>query len=271
MTTAHGAHTAVETLPVAAVAALAVGYLVLAGRRRREPRGWSSWRTAVFLAGCALLAWALLPQALPFAPADFRRHMLQHLLIGMVAPLGLVLAAPVTLLLRSVPSRTGQRIGRLLHLAPVRLLAHPVTALLLTVGGLAALYFTPLYAATGHHPLLHHLVHLHFLLSGVLFAWVVAGPDPAPRRPSVPVRLVVLGVAVAAHAALAQLMYAGLLVAVDAPADQVRGGAELMYYGGDIAELLLALALLLTWRPDRRVRGSAGGAGRVVPVRGEHP
>jgi putative membrane protein len=30
---------------------------------------------------------------------------------------------------------------------------------------------------------------------------------------------------------------------------QVQGGAEIMYYGGDIAELLLAAALVATWRP----------------------
>jgi putative membrane protein len=88
------------------------------------------------------------------------------------------------------------------------------------------------------------VTHLHFLVSGYLFAWVVAGPDPAPRRPSVPVRLVLLGIAIAAHAVLSQLMYAGVLPGPAAPPEQVRGAAELMYYGGDIAELLLAFAML---------------------------
>ncbi|MEV5893244.1 DUF2243 domain-containing protein [Nonomuraea fuscirosea] len=47
----------------------------------------------------------------------------------------------------------------------------------------------------------------------LLRALPAAGPDPAPRRPSVPTRLVVLGVAVAVHAGLSQLMYAGIGVA----------------------------------------------------------
>jgi putative membrane protein len=47
-------------------------------------------------------------------------------------------------------------------------------------------------------------------------------------------------------------MYGGFLIDVDAPILQVRGGAEIMYYGGDIAELLLAAALVATWRPARR-------------------
>ena len=101
------------------------------------------------------------------------------------------------------------------------------------------------------NPVLYHLVHAHFLAAGYLFAWVIASPDPAPRRPSVPARLVVLGVAIAGHAVLSQLLYAGAFVQVPVPADQFRGAGELMYYGGDIAELLLALALVTTWRLHR--------------------
>lgn len=239
-------------LVVGALLAVATVYLVLAGKRAREPRGWSGWRTASFIAGLALLALALIPALSPYPPGDFRSHMHQHLLIGMYAPLGLVLAAPVTLLLRSVPARHGRLVGRVLRSAPVHLIANPVTALILNIGGLAALYFTPLYAATTDSAFLHHLVHVHFFLAGYLFAWVIAGPDPAPHRPSVPARLVVLGVAIAAHAVLSQLIYAGLFIEVPAPVAQLRGGGELMYYGGDIAELLLAFALVTTWRPPRR-------------------
>ncbi|MFC7640063.1 cytochrome c oxidase assembly protein [Streptosporangium lutulentum] len=186
-----------------------------------------------------------------FAETDFRGHMLQHLLIGMLAPLGLVLGAPVTLLLRSLPPAHGRRVGALLRSRLVHLSANPWSALVLSVGGMVVLYCTPLYRIASAGAPLHHLVHVHFLLAGCLFAWVIAGPDPAPRRPSVPVRLVVLGVAVAVHATLSQLMYAGLLVDVPVPTAQLRGAAEIMYYGGDLAELLLALALVSTWRPVR--------------------
>ena len=128
-------------------------------------------------------------------------------------------------------------------------LSHPITGLGLTMGGMAVLYFTPLYGATASSPPLHDAVHLHFLLAGYLFASSIAGPDPAPHRPSVPFRLVVLGVAIAAHAVLAQLIYAGALVQIPVPPAELRGAADLMYYGGDIAELLLAVALVSTWRP----------------------
>jgi putative membrane protein len=181
----------------------------------------------------------------------------------MVAPLGLVLGAPVTLLLRTLPVRTARRLSRVLRSRPLRVVTHPLTALLLTIGGLAALYFTPLYARTLAVPALHDLVLLHLLLSGALFAWAIAGPDPAPHRPPVRVRLVVLGVAIAAHAALAQLLYAGLYVQVPATDADRQAAATLMYYGGDLAELLLAFALL-QFRPGPA--GSARGPG-VSPAR----
>jgi putative membrane protein len=85
-----------------------------------------------------------------------------------------------------------------------------------------------------------------------LFAWVVAGPDPAPRRPSIRFRLVVLGVAVFTHAALAQLLYAGVVEDTTIVDAERRAGATLLYYGADAAEILLAFALVAA-RPGRRV------------------
>ncbi len=244
---AHGTGHATTVGP-ALLVPLLVGWLYLAAALRQRAPGradWSHWRTAAFALGCALLAVALL---LPME--GFATHMWQHLLIGMLAPLGLVLGAPGTLALRTVDRRAGRAALRVLRHPAARTLTHPVTGLLLTAGGLWLLHLTPLYRATLASPALHDLVNLHFLLSGLLFTWSIAGPEPAGHRPGVPVRLVVLGVAVAAHAGLAQLLYAGLLVDVPAPADQLRAGATIMYYGGDLAEILLALALLVSWRPQ---------------------
>ncbi|MFJ8363710.1 cytochrome c oxidase assembly protein [Streptomyces sp. NPDC093984] len=246
-----------ETAAPALVLLLAAGlYLHLAhqARRRNPVQGWGRWRTAVFLAGIVLLGAASVPPLAPFAHDDFRGHMAQHMLIGMYAPLGLVLGAPVTLLLRTLPTARGRQLTAVLHSRPARVLAHPAVALLLSTGTLAVLYFTPLYSATTGTPAGHWVLYAHFLLSGCLFAHVIAGPDPAPTRPGVRARLVYLGAAIAVHTVIAQLMYGGFWVDIHAPVDQVRGGAEIMYYGGDIAELLLAAALVATWRPAPRPR-----------------
>ena len=232
--------------PLLVVVLIALAYEVSSLR-------FSPWRGAAFTAGCAALATGL---ALPVT--SFAGHMTQHVLIGMVAPLGLVLGAPVTVLLRVLPVRAARRLTGLLRSRPLRFLTHPVTALVLSVGSLAVLYLTPLYAYAGHHPLLH----LHFVLSGVLFAWVVAGVDPAPHRPSVAVRLVVLGVAVAAHATLSQLLYAGAWVLVPATDADRQAGATIMYYAGDLAELLLAFAVV----QSRAAAGRVARIGSLAPA-----
>lgn len=240
-------------LAVAGVVALAIAYVLLAHRGPgRKAGSRDGWRTAMFLTGCTLLAVALLPPIAPWAHEDFRGHMLQHMLLGMYAPLALVLGAPITVLLRALPTDWARDLTGVLRSRPMRVLAHPIIALTLSTGSLAVLYFTPLYDATTTRPALHWLMHAHFVLSGFLFAWVIAGPDPAPSRPRVNARLLVLGAAIALHAVIAQLMYGGFLIDVHAPIAEVRGGAEIMYYGGDIAELLLAAALVATWRPARR-------------------
>jgi putative membrane protein len=253
-------------LPLLGVALAAAVYLLLwrRARRRNTVRGPGRARAAMFVAGCVLLALALSAPMEAFADRDFRGHMLQHLIIGMYAPIALVLGAPITVLLRALPAANARRVTSVLRSVPVRILTHPATALTLSTGTLAPVYFTPLFNATMNHQPLHVALHLHFLVSGCLFAWVIAGPDPAPARPGVLPRLVVLGIAIAAHATISQLMYGGFLIDVHAPISQVRGGAELMYYGGDIAELLLAAALVSTWRPAPRP--TRGTADRAVPV-----
>ncbi|MCF6522591.1 cytochrome c oxidase assembly protein [Streptomyces sp. JJ36] len=273
----HGTHPAPAAgdgvlealLPALALVAAAAGYLRLVRRaRRRNPvRGWSPWRTASFTTGIALLAVALLPPLAPFAHTDFRGHMAQHLLIGMYAPLALVLGAPVTLLLRTLPVSRGRQLTALLHSRPARFLTRPATAWLLSTGSLAVLYFTPLHHVLTSRPAGHWLLHAHFLLAGCLFAHVVAGPDPAPARPGVRTRLVWLGCAVAVHAVVSQLLYGGFRTDVHAPVAEVRGGAELMYYGGDLAELLLAAALVATWRPASRSRTATAARRSFRPAR----
>lgn len=46
-------------------------------------------------------------------------------------------------------------------------------------------------------------------------------------------------------------MYAGLFVRVSATIGELRQAGELMYYAGDIAELLLAFAMVSTWRRSK--------------------
>ena len=225
----------------ALILVLVVAYVLAAARRE----GWSRWRTAGFVSGGSSLLVAFLPVTVAWAHADLRGHMVQHLLIGMFAPLLLTLGAPVTLLLATLPASAARRLVRLLHSRPARLLTHPVSTLVLNTGGMAALYATGLYAQTRTDPLLHVLVHWHFLAAGYLFCWSVAGPDPAPSRPSRRMRGGVLCVGIAGHALLAKLMFVYAWPAgTGAAVEEIQAAAQWMYYGGDIAEMLLVAAFM---------------------------
>lgn len=229
--------------------------------------GWSRWRTASFATGGLLLLAAFSSPMVAWAHAELRGHMAQHLLLGMIGPFFLVMGAPVTLLLGAVSTATARRCVRLLGTLPIRVVSHPVAALVLNTGGMLLLYSTPLYAASKDHLWLHALVHCHFLAAGYLFAWSIAGPDPAPHRPSVRVRAVVLLVSIAVHSTLGKLMYAHAWpAATGATETEIQAAAQWMYYGGDLAEMLVGAALASIWLSQSRGVANADVAPRHSSV-----
>ncbi|MFI5911683.1 cytochrome c oxidase assembly protein [Dactylosporangium sp. NPDC051541] len=213
-------------------------------------------RAACCVAGVGAAAAALTGPIPAAAHHDFTAHMTVHLLLGMVAPLLLVFAAPVTLVLRALPVGPARALARVLGSAPLRVLTHPVTAAALDAGGLWALYTTGLDRAMREHAWLHVLVHTHMFVAGYLFTAAVIAVDPARHRPGRRTRAAVLVGFVAAHAILAKYLYghppAGVL-----PAD-ARTGAQLMYYGGDLIDAVLIATLCREWYRAHAPRRRAG-------------
>jgi len=254
----HHAHhvppglTFTDWLPLLVVVAIAWVYLAAVIFCGSTKGGWNRWRTGSFMLGNCLLAVALVPSLMAWAHQDLRGHMVQHLLIGMFAPLFLVLGAPLTLALKALPVSMARNITTVLRSRPFYLLSHPVTAFLLNIGGMYVLYLTPLYNESLTKPYLHYLMHVHFLVAGYLFAWAMVGPDPAPKRPGLLLRVLVLFISIAAHAFLSKLMYAyGYPLYSPHSEAQIREAAKLMYYWGDLAELFLAIALFALWYQKR--------------------
>jgi len=100
------------------------------------------------------------------------------------------------------------------------------------------------------------LVHAHFLISGCLFAWMFVGVDPVPRLGSTRLRTSLLIVALGSHAVLAKLIYAGYGSVASSGTAQLREGAEIMYYGGDVIDLILLTTFFAQWsmKEGRRLR-----------------
>lgn len=173
--------------------------------------------------------------------------MSQHLLLVMAAPALLALSAPLTLALRTLPREPRQTVLAVLHCAPIAVVTTPAVAVLLNISGLVLLYMTGLYAQTLEREWLHALVHLHMFLTGCLLAWVIIGIDPMRRRPGFGVRLVTLVVTAAAHDTISKFIYARDLPVGAGPVIDRHVGAELMYYGGAVIDLAMAVALMAQW------------------------
>jgi putative membrane protein len=256
----HAAHAAPTWTLAVGVAIVLLGGYGVAGwtLRRRTARTWRPARGVAFTCGVAALAVGLSPLADPGVTAA-RAHMVQHVLLGMAAPVGLVLGAPVTLGLSALPVAARSRGTAVLRSRPVRTASHPLAAGLLHVGGLYLLYLTPLYARTLVDPAVHALVLVHFLAAGCLFAWSLVGPERTARRPGMAWRVGVLVGASAAHGYLAKLLYARapqLPPGSGADIAELQDAARWMYAAGDVAEVALAVALFAAWyrRTGRTVR-----------------
>lgn len=209
---------------------------------------WKRWRTLSWTAGLIAIAIALYPSIMHEAHFNFQSHMGVHLLLGMFAPLGLVFAAPVTLALQTLPLRIARQLLRILSWRISRLVSHPLSAAVLNVGGMYLLYLTPLYELSTQQEWLSGLVHWHFLAAGYLYVWSIAGPDRAPRRPGLEFRLLILFMSVSAHATLSKIIYAyGLPHQGSQSYTAVQNGAQLMYYGGALAELILVIGFFAIW------------------------
>jgi putative membrane protein len=240
---------------MAAVLAAGAAYWWGAARlAARSGRHWSPARTVCFLAGLAVILVATQP---PVGSEDTRRfavHAIQHLLLSMVAPPLLALGAPVTLALQSSRRATQRRLLRALHSRPVAAITHPAVGWLLLTGSMFALYFSSLYSYSLRHPLVHDLIHLHFVVAGVLFFWPVVGIDPSRWRLPYGGRLLYVLLTIPVHAFLGIALLTGTtpLYRAHSLADQHAGGG-IMWAAGELVTLATAAVILAQWvRADQR-------------------
>ena len=157
-------------------------YLYAVSRLRARGIPWSAGRCVLWLVGLLIVFVATSSSVGAYDTTLFTMHAVQHMLLQMLAPVPLALAAPITLALRTLP-RSGRRaLLKVLHSAPSRVVTHPLVAYGLFIVSPFVLYYSPLYEATLRNDVLHDLGHLHFILSGFLLFAVLLALDPLPHR-----------------------------------------------------------------------------------------
>lgn len=235
-------------IPVALIVLVSLLYLYLYFRCLRKGGRSTFLQVGSFLMGTLLLTIALWPSVMNWGHSDLRGHTVQHLLIAMYAPIFLVMGSPVTVVLKAAPPAWSRKFLQLMKSPFFKFLGHPFTAFILNIGGMFVLYLTPLYVRSLEDPVIHYLIHVHFLLAGYLFTWSLIGPDPGPKRPGFYTRLLVIFLSIATHGFLSKLMYAHEYPRNSPhPVSQIQQAAKMMYYWGDLSEIILLIILFTYW------------------------
>jgi len=244
------------------VGALVLGALVyLWIAARFPPRHGQAW---YFWSGYAVLTLALLSPLDRGAVYLFTLHMLQHMLLLLVAPPLIALSIPPTLL--------GWVFQRPALRRVLRAVWAPVPAFLVFNGTLLAWHLPAAYDATLRSPWLHAAEHVSFVVAGLIFWGVIVSPAPALVRASFGLRLAMLlgadivnfglgfALAFAGHPWYTPYLHVARLWGLS-PLDDLRLGGALMWVMGQMMYVVPVLILVnvILWRDKGRGVPEAGG------------
>ena len=231
-------------------------------RSTRGVRAFAPSRSWFFASGLAVIFVALQSPLDAAVSTSFSAHMVQHLLLTMVAAPLLVLGAPVTLALLSSSRPTRKRLLSALRSRPVRVVSNPLVAWSLFISLLWATHLTSIYELSLENAGIHALEHLAYLVAALLFWLPVVGIEPSPSGLSHPARILYLFLAMPPMAFLGLALVSANHVLYPAYAtaegvgralsDQAAAGA--IMWTGTMFLIVPALALvLLDWmRADEK-------------------
>lgn len=238
-------HEVVQFVFIIGFSLLVVLYIGAVIYTNRCYKNWPLHRTLCWCVGILCAVLAVVGPLANEAHVNFTVHMIGHLLLGMLAPLLIVISAPMTLLLRTLRTKDARIVTRLLKSWPLRIVTNPAVATILNIGGLWLLYTTDLYTLMHDNSAVSFFVHVHILLAGYLFTISMIYIDPVFHRKSFLYRAIVLVLAMASHGILAKYLYAHPPNAVSV--EQAQQGSMIMYYGGDLIDAIIIFILCLHW------------------------
>jgi cytochrome c oxidase assembly factor CtaG len=255
---------------VTAFAVLAAGlYLwgVYRVWRRHPARPWPWWRTAVFLGGIFVVVFATEGGVGAYDDILFWDHMVQHLMLLMVAPPMLVAGQPGTLLLHASRNPLHTWAKRTLRSRVVSALTFPPFGVALYTGTIVVTHLTGFMNLVLTNDTVHEAEHVLFLVVGYIYFLPLIGREPIRWRISYPSRIFLLFIAMPVDA------FTGLILgsentlpfpamatgrpswAPSALADIHEGGA-VMWVGGAAIMFVLLMSVFFAW--SRQTRADAG-------------
>ena len=255
-----------------ALAVLAAG-LYLWGtvrvKRRHPARPWPWWRTALWLGGIAVVVLATESGIGVYSESLFWVHMIQHLMLIMIAPPMLVVALPITLLLHASRNPLHTWAKRAVRSRLVTVLTWPPVGLALYAITIVATHLTGLMNTIMSSPTATDIEHAAYLIVGYLFFLPLVGREPIRWRISPMVSFLVLILAmpvdtftglVLGTSSTGMTGMAGMRpMGAPSPVEDVHWGGAIMWIGGDAIMLAFMMLVYVMWahadREGTRARG----------------
>ena len=240
---------------------------------RHPARPWPWWRTWLFVSGLAVIVVATQSGIGTYDDVLFWDHMIQHLLLIMVAPPLLVLGQPVTLLLHASRDPLHTWVKRAVRSRVAAFLTWPPFTIAAYAATIVGTHLTSAMNVVMTNQLAHDAEHALYLIVGYLFFLPLLGWEPIRWRIPYPMRILALIVVMPVDT------FTGLVLGYSAtgmtgmmsrswgpsPVEDVHLGGAVMWIGGDAIMLVLIMTVFLAWSRDDR--GTAGGLGWLDTVR----
>jgi cytochrome c oxidase assembly factor CtaG len=259
--------------PVVTGFAVVAGGLYLWGavrvRRRHPARPWPLWRTAMFLGGLAVVVIATESGIGSYDDVLFWDHMVQHLLLLMVAPPMLVVGQPATLLLHASRNPLHTWTKKLLRSRVVSWITWPPFTVTLYVAVIVGTHLTGFMNLVLSNDAVHEGEHVLYLVAGYLYFLPLLGREPIRWKVSYPIRIFLLFLAMPVDA------FTGLVLGSESgnpfpglanqrpawapsPITDVHIGGAVMWVGGAGIMFVLMMTVFFAWSREPRSDGGLG-------------
>ena len=242
-------------LVVALLIGAALWYLRADWRLAARGRRWGAKRTASFMCGLLAVDLALQSPIATYTGTYFQAHVVQHLLLMVVAPPLLAMGAPMTLAMQTSTRSTKSKLLAVLNSRPFQVLTHPVPVWFLYYFFMFAFFLTFVLGYAMSHMWVMDLINVAFLLAATLFWWPVVGLDPIPHwKLSHGARMtnLFIGIPVESFLGLALLSSARPAAPMYSLASTHAGGA-LLWIGAELFTFAALLPIFIQWmRADER-------------------
>lgn len=238
-----------ELLVLAAVITAGAWYVRAQWTLSVRGRKWSTSRTLSFLAGLVAIDLALQSPVATFTMSYFQAHVVQHLLLMVVAPPLLAMGAPMTLILQTSRRSTKVRVLKVLNSRPFQTLTHPVPVWFLYYFSMFAFFLTFALNFAMLHMWVMDLVNIAFLFASTLFWWPIIGIDPIPHwQMSHGARLtnLLIGIPVESFLALALLSNARPAASMYSLAS-THSGAGILWIGAELFTVIALIPVFIQW------------------------